>query len=402
MDKRSKIVLGVFCLVILGIIITEIVRPRPINWRASYTNTDTIPYGCYVLFNELSGLFENAEIQTVYDNTYDALNKRDSIQKSGFIFINNFIYFDEQETYKLLDYVHQGNTVFIASNNFGGVLADTLKIDVLSDYVLEEEEAKLSFTHATFEDESYVYSRGIQYSRFTHLDTVNSKVLGHIKYTQRNVLENKPDEYINAPNFIQTQFGKGTFLLNSTPQAYTNYYMLGGNQDYVANTFSYFKEDTVYWDNYKKSGRVVVTSPMRFVLTQNSLKWAYYLTIGSLLLFVLFRAKRQQRIIPVIKPLENSSVEFARTVGALYYQNKNYTDLIHKKISYFLAYLRNRYHLELSNISDKTVHALAAKSGKGKEETKKVLELIVSLKNKKFHTEQDSILLTKTITDFKK
>ena len=402
MDKRSKIVLGVFCLVILGIIITEIVRPRPINWRPSYTNADKIPYGCYVLYNELSELFDNSEIETVYDNTYDALSKRDSLQKSGFIFINNFIYFDEQETYKLLDYVHQGNTVFIASTNFGGILSDTLNLDVLSNYNLQEEEAELNFTHNTFKNQKFKYSRGLLYTRFSSMDTVNSKVLGHIKYTQRNVLENQPDEYIDAPNFIQTQFGKGTFLLNTTPQAYTNYYVLGDNQEYVANTFSYFKENTIYWDNYKKAGRVVVQSPMRFVLTQSSLKWAYYLTIASLLLFVIFRAKRQQRIIPVIKPLENSSVEFARTVGALYYQNKDYTDLIHKKISYFLAYLRSRYHLELSNISDKTVQKLAAKSGKGKEETKKLLELIVLLKNKKIHTEQDSILLNKTIADFKK
>ncbi|PRX55492.1 DUF4350 domain-containing protein [Flagellimonas meridianipacifica] len=402
MDKRSKIVLGVFCLVILGIIITEIVRPRPINWRPSYTNADKIPYGCYVLYNELSELFNTADIETVYDNTYDALSKTDSIQKSGFIFINNFIYFDEQETYKLLDYVHQGNTVFIASADFGGILSDTLNINVLSSYNLQEEEAELNFTNNKFKNQKYTYSRGMLYARFYSIDTLNSKVLGHIKYTERNVLENLPDVYIDAPNFIQTQFGKGTFLLNTTPQAYTNYYVLGDNQEYVANTFSYFEEDTIYWDNYKKSGRVVVTSPLRFVLTQNSLKWAYYLTMGSLILFVLFRAKRQQRIIPVIKPLENSSVEFARTVGALYYQNKDYTDLIHKKITYFLAYLRNRYHLELANISDRTVQTLAAKSGKGKEETKKLLELIVSLKNKKAHTEQDSILLNKTITDFKK
>ncbi|MEM8846898.1 MAG: DUF4350 domain-containing protein [Bacteroidota bacterium] len=402
MDKRSKIVLGVFCLVILGIIITEIVRPRPINWRPSYTNADKIPYGCYVLYNELSELFDNSEIETVYDNTYDALSKRDSLQKSGFIFINNFIYFDEQETHKLLDYVHQGNTVFIASTNFGGILSDTLNLDVLSNYNLQEEEAELNFTHNTFKNQKYKYSRGLLYTRFSSIDTINSKILGHIKYTQRNVLENQPDEYIDAPNFIQTEFGKGTFLLNTTPQAYTNYYILGDNQEYVANTFSYFKENTIYWDNYKKAGRVVVQSPMRFVLTQISLKWAYYLTIVSLLLFVIFRPKRQQRIIPVIKPLENSSVEFARTVGALYYQNKDHTDLIHKKISYFLAYLRSRYHLELSNISDKTVQNLAAKSGKGKEETKKLLELIVFLKNKKIHTEQDSILLNKTIADFKK
>jgi len=393
-------VLGVFCLVILGIIITEIVRPRPINWRASYTNTDKIPFGCYVLYNELPTLFEDT-IEPVYESTYEMLTHRDSTQNSGFIFINNSIYFDEQETHKLLDYVDKGNTVFIAANNFGGFLLDTLNIKVLSDYGLEEEEAEIRLSHNNFKNRSYKYARGIQYTRFTSLDTLNSKVLGSIKYTRSNVLQNTPDEYIDAPNFIQTKFGKGTFLLNTIPQAYTNYYMLRGNQDYVAQTLSYVNEENMYWDNYNKSGRVVVDSPMRFVLTQDSLRWAYYLTISSILLFVLFKAKRQQRTIPIIKPLENSSVEFARTVGALYYQNKDYTDLIHKKTTYFLSHLRNRYHMDLSHISDKTVHELAAKSGKSKAETKKLLELIVSLKNKKTHSEQDSIQLNKIILDFK-
>mgnify|MGYP001793176483 FL=1 len=146
---------------------------------------------------------------------------------------------------------------------------------------------------------------------------------------------------------------------------------------------------------------MVVTSPMRFVLTQNSLKWAYYLTISGLLLFVVFKAKREQRIIPVIKPLENSSVEFARTVGALYYQNRDHADLIHKKVTYFMAYLRNRYHMELSHISEKTIRELAAKSGKDKKEVKTLLALLGSLRNRQVLTEKDSIELNKRITNFK-
>lgn len=390
-------------MVVFGIIITEVVRPRPINWRPSYTNTDKIPFGCYVLYNELPTLFKNSDIQSSYENPYDVLISRDSLntQKSGFVFINNFIYFEEQETLKLLDYVDQGNTVFIAAGDFGRFLSDTLNIKLLSDYALEETEAKLNLTHTDLKKASYSYERGMLYTHFTSLDTLNSQLLGHIEYTKRNVLQNKPDEYIKAPNFIRTKFGKGTFLLNATPQAYTNYYLLKDNQDYAANTLSYLDGQEILWDNYKKSGRVVVTSPMRFVLTQNSLKWAYYLTISGLLLFVVFKAKREQRIIPVIKPLENSSVEFARTVGALYYQNRDHADLIHKKITYFMAYLRNRYHMELSHISEKTIRELAAKSGKDKKEVKKLLELLVSLKNRQVLTEKDSIELNKRITNFK-
>jgi len=147
---------------------------------------------------------------------------------------------------------------------------------------------------------------------------------------------------------------------------------------------------------------VVIDSPMRFVLNQTALKWTYYLTMVGLLLFVIFKAKREQRIIPVIKPLENSSVEFARTVGTLYHQNKDYTNLIQKKLNYFLAELRNRYFVDTSALNEKTIHQLAAKSGKSTEEVKKLIEFILYLKNKTQHTEQDTIELTKKITAFKK
>jgi len=69
MDKRSKIILGVFCAVIIAIIVTEIVRPKPINWRPSYTASSKIPFGCYVLYNELNTLFQNHKMKTPFHLT---------------------------------------------------------------------------------------------------------------------------------------------------------------------------------------------------------------------------------------------------------------------------------------------------------------------------------------------
>ena len=125
--------------------------------------------------------------------------------------------------------------------------------------------------------------------------------------------------------------------------------MLKDNADYVANAFSYLGDKDVYWDNYKKSGLVVINSPMRFILNQESLRWAYYLGMIGLLIFVVFKAKREQRIIPVIKPLENSSIEFAKAVGGLYYEHRDFTDLIFKKINYFLEHIRSHYSPQYRN-----------------------------------------------------
>ena len=400
MDRRSKIIIGLFVLVLLGIIVTEIARPKPINWRPSYTSFDTIPFGCYVLFQELQSLFPDSEIQPAQDSPYSILTERDSLQSANYIFINSTLNFDEQETNQILKFVDQGNSVFMAATYFGHFLSDTLKLEVKSDYAVQEDTVSLSHTNNTFNKKWFSYNRGLFKSRFTSVDSLNTTILGYLKFKENNFLTGQASTEI-APNFVQIKFGKGNFYLHSNPVAFTNYYLLTQNQEYISHTLSYLDNSTILWDGYEKSGRVVVDSPMRFVLNQASLRWAYYLTITGLLIFVIFRAKREQRIILVIEPLENSSIEFARTVGGLYFQHKDYTDLISKKINFFLEYIRSRYYLDITVLSDKTARDLAAKSGKTLTETKNLTEQIAALKNKTVHTEQDLIALNKKITAFK-
>ncbi len=402
MDRKSKIVLFVFSLVVVGIIVAEIVRPKPINWKPSYTANSKIPFGCYVLYNELTTMFDNSEINTVEESVYDILVDRDKSIKSNYLFINEFIDLDKQETNQILDYVNEGNTIFISATGFGGYLSDTLNIGINSDYNLKEGSSKLSLTHKKFKSEEFELSRGVYNNHFTSLDSANTTILGHITYLKEDFLDDQPSQSHRRVNFIKTKFGNGHFLLNTTPQAFSNYYILSGNQDYVSHTFSYLEDrDILYWDNYKKAGRAIINSPMRFVLNQPALKWAYYLTIIGVLLFVFFKSKREQRIIPVIEPLKNSSVEFAQAVGSLYNQNKDFTDLIHKKLNYFLEHLRSNLHIDTSILNEKTIQVLASKSGKGMEETKSLINYIIALKNKTTYTEQDSIELNKKITAFK-
>ena len=405
MDRRTKIIIGLFVAVLLGIIVTEIVRPKPLNWKPSYTATDKIPFGCFVLYNELPALFPNNEIVSVNESMYRLLRDIDDEERSSYLMVNNGIELDEQEYDQLLSYVSNGNTVFIASSYFGRYLSDTLNLSVQSSYTVREDTVKLSLTNAKYKKDEFFYTKGMYNRHFSAVDTVNTTVLGHMTYTKDTFFEDdkEVEEVQTEVNFIKVKFGAGHFYLNSTPLAFSNFYMLGGNQDYVANTFSYVdKPSTIFWDNYKKSGRVVIDSPMRFVLNQTALKWAYYIGLSGILLFYIFRTKRRQRIIPVIEPLQNSSVEFAQTVGSLYYQHKDYTNLISKKLNYFLEYIRSHYYLDTTKISEKTAKDLAAKSGKPLADTVGLLDFIKYLKNKSHHTESDVIELNKKITAFKK
>ncbi|MEQ9582305.1 MAG: hypothetical protein RIM68_09095, partial [Arenibacter sp.] len=97
MDKRSKIILGLFLAVLIGIIVTEIVRPKPLNWRPSHTSSDKIPFGCYILFHELPNLFPGQKIQATNESLYNILVERDTTIASNYLLINDFLDLDKQE-----------------------------------------------------------------------------------------------------------------------------------------------------------------------------------------------------------------------------------------------------------------------------------------------------------------
>lgn len=392
LDKRSKKVLWIFGIALLAIVITELVRPKPIDWRASYTSFDKIPFGGFVFFNEASSLF-NAEIKKIDKDPYEFLKDSIYAQNSAYVFVNDEVFLDERQVEEVLKYAENGNTVFIASRSIGYILRDTLKLFTSTNYNILEEELHPKFFNQNLQQDSLpTFKKGVFKSTFTKIDTLNTTALGYFES------ENPELEELN---YIKVKFGKGQFLFHNIPEAFSNYYLLQGNQQYAANVLSYIEAEEIYWDQHIKSGRKVITSPIRFILNQAPLTWAYYVLLGSLLIFVLFKGKREQRVVEVIEPLQNTSVEFTKTIGDLYFQQKDYSNIIAKKITYFLETLRFKYYMTTDEISGDFIKKLALKSGNSFEKTEKLMRLIVHLKEKSVHSEADLLELNKKIEEFR-
>jgi hypothetical protein len=65
-----------------------------------------------------------------------------------------------------------------------------------------------------------------------------------------------------------------------------------------------------------------------------------------MLVYMLFASKRVQRIIPIVKPPVNLSLQFTRTIGSLYYQQHDHRDIAVKKMIYMLEKVRQQYFLQ--------------------------------------------------------
>tara|TARA_R110002072_G_scaffold22432_3_gene78729 strand:- start:16573 stop:17787 length:1215 start_codon:yes stop_codon:yes gene_type:complete len=402
MDKRSKNILSLFGAFLILIIVIEIMRPQPVNWRPSYTAQDKIPFGCYVMHRELQDLMQVDEIIAVNESPYTfLLGDAPTVATEGtksYIFINNNLYFDTEETTALMDFVEEGNSAFISASYIYGDLSDSLKFQTFTENVYREIENKAYLYSPAFENQYGTYKRGVYKTYFTEIDTLNTIALGYFISEEEDENDGLvPDEQIN---FIKIPRGDGYFYIHTLPQAFSNYYLLNGNETYAAQVLSHFETESLLWDEYYKSGRRYIETPMRYILSEGSLKWAYYLTVFGIILFVVFKGKRLQRIIPVINPLENTTVEFTKTIGDLYFQNRNYTNIINKKITYFLERVRSKFYVDTQKIDISFAEKLAQKNGKSKESVIALIHLINELKQKPFHTEEDLITLNKELEKF--
>lgn len=121
--------------------------------------------------------------------------------------------------------------------------------------------------------------------------------------------ESEQDTLRYVPVAMTCPVGKGEVILVSTPLIFTNYGILDGNNSaYIFRLLSQMGEfPVVRTEGYVKETAETQQSPFRYLLSRQPLRWALYLTMIAILLFMIFTARRRQRVIPVIREPENKS-----------------------------------------------------------------------------------------------
>ncbi|PIX06753.1 MAG: DUF4350 domain-containing protein [Flavobacteriales bacterium CG_4_8_14_3_um_filter_35_10] len=390
MNQRNKIYLFLFVLGLGLLTIYELQKPKPINWFETYVSSHKMPFGTYVLFKELADLFPKSKIETIRISPY--LFLKDSSKAGTYMFIDKSVNFGKAEFDELLKFVEKGNTVFIATHQIN---IDTLhlKTKLLQSNALEEK-PYFTLSNKAFGSKEYYFDRPFENFVFKEVDTIAANILG-----ESGLLNTQNSRIKSGVNFVKYQYGKGYFLFNTYPEAFINYTLLKApNQEYAAQVLSYLGNPSyIYWDAYYKSGKTQISSPLYFILSNKSLKWAYQIVLFGSLVFVLFGGKRIQRIIPIIKPLQNQTLAFTRTISNMYYTKASHKIIATHKIRYFLAEIRLKYHIETDIYKKDFTKIAALKIGKSFEETEKVINFIKLVEAKQNLTKADLILLNNLI-----
>lgn len=185
-----------------------------------------------------------------------------------------------------------------------------------------------------------------------------------------------------VPTAVSVPYGKGEVIFVSSPLLFTNYGMLEGNTFvYIFRLMSYLADLPVYrTEAYVKTDAMLVAeqSPFREFIKRPPLRWALYLALLGVVLFMTFTARRRQRVIPIISKPANRSLEFIQLIGTLYYQRKDHVDLVRKKFKLFAEELRKTAGVDISDVNtdDREYLLLAEKTGMNSDRLKKVIRQI--------------------------
>lgn len=184
------------------------------------------------------------------------------------------------------------------------------------------------------------------------------------------------------PTAVSVSYGKGEVIFVSSPLLFTNYGMLEGNTFvYIFRLMSYLADLPVYrTEAYVKTDAMLVAeqSPFREFIKRPPLRWALYLALLGVVLFMIFTARRRQRVIPIMSKPANRSLEFIQLIGTLYYQRKDHVDLVRKKFKLFAEELRKTAGVDISDVNtdDSEYLLLAEKTGMNSDRLKKVIRQI--------------------------
>lgn len=382
----------IFSLLLALYVIAELNKPKPTDWTVTISKTDVNPYGGYIVYNLMKDIFPGVAMRSYYLPVYNQLNNIKEINTAYIILTPSFApsKFDLKE---MMNYVHQGNYMVISAEDFGKQFLDSLKLATSVRFSMRNNDsAAINFVNPLLRSKkAFTFLSFTMDQFFSKIDTTKTTVLG----------VNDKDQ----PNFIKIAYGKGALLVHTSPVCFSNYFMLfKHNATYTARALSYVPANVskIYWDEYYKINKQESSTPLRFLLQNEYLRWALRLAMAGLIIYVLFQTKRKQRVIPVITPLKNSSLDFIKTVSDVYFNQKDNKSIAQKKIGYFLDFVRQHFYLPTNEMSDIFIEQLARKSGVSLNEITNMVKLLSQVETATYVNDDLLLMIDKQIDNFYK
>lgn len=332
---------------------------KRLNDRLTLWRNDKIPYGTYYAHKNLEHIFPNS---TVITNNESPETFGESNYSSAYIIIGPTVKPSKDELQAILQHAIAGNHVFISALSISKNLLDTFRLkEGHGGEARFADSLSLGIYDPDTRDTALFQYPGMGLdSYFSNMDSSVTNVLGRNRQ--------------GYPNFVKFSYqGGGSVFIHYATTAFTNFFLLHkDNKRYYDLALSTIPDTVsmVRWDDYFRRhvdgedlGARAGFSKLKIFLQDDVLRWAFWLAILLFGIIYLFESKRKQRIVPGVAKLKNTSLDFVKTIGRLYYQRKDNKNLATKMVAQFLGQVRAKYNLQTAHLSDEFIEKLSFKSG---------------------------------------
>lgn len=217
----------------------------------------------------------------------------------------------------------------------------------------------------------------------------------HIKDTL-----NRPFAWaMNYPLAFESTQKKGITVMHSIPRLFCNYQVITPNGFAHAEIMlrRIPKNKPVIWMEYGRRSTNVSNAPsdpnsdetnggnkkiddsyIQFIMRTPALRWAFLLGILVFLLYVLFRAKRREAILPGVPEKRNMSLAFVETLSSIYLsRNSPYSILLVLRKNFYMA-INRHFYIDLMNTKNREedVNRLVEKASVDADELRRMLDFV--------------------------
>lgn len=349
--------------------VIECSLPKKFVWNPTYGEHDYQPFGCAIFDKLVMGAWPKDTCFYSEETFYQFA--QDSTQRYAILSISQNLNLGQTDVEALLDLAHRGNKIMLVASSFSKQLSDTLGFNCSHPYFNIKALKEYAANAVRKRDTLYWLGDTARYAprmfRF-YPQMCNGYFHGYDSLA--TVLAGRDwaeDDYPDEPKgslheanssygpatALSYRVGEGEIILVSTPLLFTNYGVLDGdNAAYAFRLLSQMHDLPLCRTQAYGLNAQQQQSPFRYFLSQPALRWGLYLTLATLLLFMLFTARRRQRPIPVVVEPQNRALEFTELIGTLYYQKRNHADLVCKQFTYFAEAMRRGAQLDVDDDAD--------------------------------------------------
>ncbi|MEX1188193.1 MAG: DUF4350 domain-containing protein [Bacteroidia bacterium] len=371
-NKRYNYILIAFLALILFFAFFYFANRKTFIWYETYRVQGDQPYDLSVVFNMLGDKHPGSQFEVINDDFNTALP-----ENGDYIFIGENAFLSESETSSFLRWVEKGNSAMFITKVIPKALEEILleeetcpDLKTGNAYYFVDTIAKVRHLHPKLNPSQEVIFKFKQKDKTESYDFGSfdeSQFCANSDFVPLGTIQGK---YIN---FIQIPVGKGFIYVHLSPLFFTNYQLIDRERaSYASGVLSYLKSSKLYWDEYhrfekdEKGNNQVIDqpdTPLSFILGNTSLRWSFYVILATAVLYFIIALRRKQKIIPVMEPLRNSSLEFVQATGRLYFLQRNHILLLEMQMKYLLEFIRERYRIKARTASEVSSPLLSNRSG---------------------------------------